>query len=42
MEKIETVKAEMPMVSLRLVVSAVPKDESKKLQLVEDMSRIGC
>ena len=42
MEKTESVKAEMPMVSLRSIVPTVPKDESEKLQLVEDLSQIGC
>ena len=42
MEKTETVKAEMPMVSLRSVVLAMPKDENEKLQLVEDLSQIKC
>ena len=42
MGKIEIVKTEMPMVSLRFVAPAVTKDESEKLQLVEDLSQIGC
>ena len=42
MEKTKAVKAKMPMVSLRSVVPVVPKDESKKLQLVEDQTRIRC
>ena len=42
MEKTETVKAKMLMVSLRFVVPAMPKDENEKLQLVEDLIRIGC
>ena len=42
MGKTETVKVEMPRISLRSVGHAVPKDEGEKLQLVEDLSRIGC
>ena len=42
MGKIETVKVEMHPVSLRSVVPAVLKDEGKKQQLVEDLTRIGC
>ena len=38
MGKIETMKVEMPMISLRYVVLAVIKDESEKLQLLEDLS----
>ena len=42
MEKTETMKTEMPMVSLRSVVPAMIKDENEKLQLLEDLSWIGC
>ena len=42
MEKIEVVKAEMHMVNLRSIVPAVPKDEGKKILLIEDLTQIGC
>ena len=42
MEKTEKVKVEMPMVSLKFVVLAVPKGEIEKLQLIEDLFQIKC
>ena len=41
MGKIETMKAEMPIVSLRSIVPAMTKDENEKLQFMEDLSWIG-
>ena len=44
MDKIESIKTggEPHPVSLKLVILVVPKDEAKKLLLIEDMTRIGC
>ena len=42
MEKVEAIKAEMLMVSLRSIVPVVSKNEGKKMQLIEDLTWIGC
>ena len=44
MDKTESGKtrSELHVVSLRLVILAVPQDEAEKLMLVEDLTWIGC
>ena len=42
MGKTEAIKVEMHPISFRSVVLAVPKDEGKKLLLIDDLTQIGC
>ena len=42
MEKTRAVKVEVHLVNLRSIVLVVPKNEEKKRQLLEDLTRIGC